>query len=177
MDGRSCRGVGAWRTVGWLTTLYPVVLEAEAGAGMAEVLAAVRQQQAGLAEHGLWYGLVRYLRGGAEEAELAVRPWLSFNYLGQLDQVLGESQLFAGATERLGATRSGSERWHEVEVNAAVAGGRLEVEWSYGGGEQNAAAVAGMAQEYMVGLREVVAAAASGAELLIKEQGKRSAMV
>ena len=115
----------------------------------------VRQQQAGLAEHGLWYGLVRYLRGGAEEATLAVRPWLSFNYLGQLDQVLGESQLFAGATERLGATRSGSERcWHEVEVNAAVAGGRLEVEWSYGGGEQNAAAVAGMAQEYMVGLRE-----------------------
>jgi non-ribosomal peptide synthase protein (TIGR01720 family) len=152
-------GEGAWRTVGWLTTLYPVVLEGRAGAGMEEVLAGVKRQTEGLAEHGLWYGVVRYLRGRGEEeaAELAVRPWLSFNYLGQLDQVLGESKLFAGAGEGLGETRSGKgSRWHEVEVNAAVVRGRLEVEWSYGPGESSAAAVAEMAQEYMAGLRELI---------------------
>ncbi|HEX4716141.1 MAG TPA: amino acid adenylation domain-containing protein, partial [Ktedonobacteraceae bacterium] len=80
------------RTVGWFTTLFPLVLEV---GPQPEPLAALRATKATLRhipQRGISYGLLRYLHADPElRARLQEQPQpaVSFNYLGQFDQTLG----------------------------------------------------------------------------------------
>jgi non-ribosomal peptide synthase protein (TIGR01720 family) len=86
---------------------------------------------------GIGYGVIRYLmeqedeRGSVrgEEAEI------SFNYLGQFDQVLEEGGRFRRAQESVGASSSEqeAERGKRLEVVGGVMGGRLEMRMRSGG--------------------------------------------
>ena len=79
------------RTVGWFTSLYPVVLEG-GDAGPGEALVRAMERLRGVPGRGIGYGLLRY--GDAEAARLlaespaAPAAEIRFNYLGQyLDPV------------------------------------------------------------------------------------------
>jgi len=94
------------RTVGWFTTIYPVLLEvAGSREQVGEVVKQVKEQVRGLPGQGLGYGVLRYL---AEESESRRRlqelpqAEVSFNYLGQMDRVLNEETLFGAASESSG---------------------------------------------------------------------------
>ncbi|HZN06889.1 MAG TPA: amino acid adenylation domain-containing protein, partial [Pyrinomonadaceae bacterium] len=86
------------RTVGWFTSAFPVVLEAKAGLSPAAMLQSVRQQLREIPRQGVGYGLLRYVHDDDSVAHEICRlpvPEISFNYLGQLDQVLDGSALFS----------------------------------------------------------------------------------
>ncbi|KIX77769.1 hypothetical protein SF12_12175 [Streptomyces sp. MBRL 601] len=51
------------RTVGWFTTLHPVVLSADRGAGWGTVLKTVKEQLRAAPAHGLGHGALRWLSG------------------------------------------------------------------------------------------------------------------
>jgi non-ribosomal peptide synthase protein (TIGR01720 family) len=82
------------RTVGWFTSLHPVRLElggidvSEAlsgGAALGICVKAVKEQLRGVVDHGLGYGLLRYLNAAGRSALSRYGgPQLSFNYLGRL---------------------------------------------------------------------------------------------
>ncbi|HZW29206.1 MAG TPA: amino acid adenylation domain-containing protein, partial [Isosphaeraceae bacterium] len=80
------RGLDLSRTVGWFTSLYPVVLELGAGAAPAEALKAVKEQLRAVPGNGLGYGVLRYLGEEATRGALAEAPAAEvvFNYLGQV---------------------------------------------------------------------------------------------
>src|SRR6185503_15257431 len=123
-------GVEVTRTVGWFTTIYPVVLEVEAAAGVGEALKAVKEQVRGVRGRGLGWGLFRWL-GEAEETG-GLEAEISFNYLGQFDQLFSESSPFGLARESTGAERSlRSKRRRLIEINAMVIGGELRLSWGY----------------------------------------------
>jgi non-ribosomal peptide synthase protein (TIGR01720 family) len=148
------RAVDVTRTVGWFTTIYPVVLETAAGASTGERLKQIKEQVRAIPQSGIGYGVLRYLKrtmdGGAEGA-------ISFNYLGQFDQVLEEDGLLAGATESAGEGRSGEgDRRYKVEVGASVAGGQLQVSWSYSREQVEATEMERVAEWYMEELREII---------------------
>jgi non-ribosomal peptide synthase protein (TIGR01720 family) len=126
------------RTVGWFTTVYPVVLEVSAAMSTGERLKAVKEQLRRVPQKGIGYGALRYLsevtKAGREVsgAGLAEDCELSFNYLGQFDQVIGAEKVLAVAREGMGAVKSGRQRRsHLVEVSAAVIGGQLQIMWDY----------------------------------------------
>jgi len=148
------RAVDVTRTVGWFTTIYPVVLETAAGASTGERLKQIKEQVRAVPQHGIGYGVLRYLkralRAGAEGE-------ISFNYLGQFDQVLTEDGLLAAAAESSGEIHSGEgTRHYRVEVGASVAGGQLQVSWSYSGEQIEAAEMERVAEWYMDELREII---------------------
>src|SRR6185369_5011032 len=108
------RPVDVTRTVGWFTTIYPVVLETAAVASTGERLKQIKEQVRRVPKHGIGYGVLRYLKrtldGGAEGE-------ISFNYLGQFDQVLVEDGLLGAAAESSGEAHSAEgERLYKVEV-------------------------------------------------------------
>ncbi|MFC9552147.1 amino acid adenylation domain-containing protein [Rhodococcus sp. NPDC056960] len=75
------------RTVGWFTTVYPVVLDPGAAAdeaGIADALKAVKDQLRRIPGSGFGYGALRHL--GAPRPELAhtPAPQVLFNYLGRV---------------------------------------------------------------------------------------------
>ena len=81
------------RTVGWFTTMYPVRLEIKAGSSSGAALKGIKEQLRGIPQRGIGYGLLRYMRGTEEEQKTlqgASAAQVSFNYLGQVDQVLTE---------------------------------------------------------------------------------------
>ncbi|WGS40283.1 amino acid adenylation domain-containing protein [Burkholderia sp. JSH-S8] len=124
------------RTVGWFTAIYPVVLEADAMHTPEEALRAARQQLHRIPADGLGYSLLRYLSpDDAVRDSLAALPKadILFNYHGQLDTVLRQSDGWRPAAEDLGSLRAErAQRTHAFEIVAAVADGKLQVDWRYG---------------------------------------------
>jgi non-ribosomal peptide synthase protein (TIGR01720 family) len=154
-------GADISRTVGWFTSLFPVVLDAGRG-GVEETLKTVKEQLRAVPRAGVGYGVLRYLNeeGAASLGRVAggVEWELGFNYLGQFDQVVGGGDsLFEAARESAGPSQSPrQQRAHELEVNAMVAGGRLRVSWTYGRERLDAEEVREVAVGYLDELRAVV---------------------
>jgi amino acid adenylation domain-containing protein/non-ribosomal peptide synthase protein (TIGR01720 family) len=153
------------RTVGWLTSIYPVHLEVAAGDGPCEALAAVQEQLRKVPQRGISYGVLRYLSPEGEAA-LAGLPatCVSFNYLGQMDAGRDDetSSLLRRAFEPLGPVRAPRGRQpYLLEIVAGVGGGRLWVSWTYGERRLRRSTVEALAESFHERLRELVAAARS----------------
>nr|QEO74621.1 condensation domain-containing protein [uncultured bacterium] len=152
------------RTVGWFTTLFPVVLDLGGTNAPGEALKTIKEQLRRVPARGIGYGLLRHLNAPAELGGRVARlretalPSLSFNYLGQFDQVLPASSPFSLARESAGPL-AGAEgrRRHALEVTAGVIGSRLQVVWTYSENLHRRATVEDLAQNFMEELRALVA--------------------
>jgi amino acid adenylation domain-containing protein/non-ribosomal peptide synthase protein (TIGR01720 family) len=106
--------------------------------------------------------------GGAAEPQLHAMPAaeLIFNYLGQLDGVLGPGRLFAPAPESPGPLRSPRQvRSHLLEVHAAVAGGRLRLGLTYSRNRHRPATAERLMQGVAAALRARLAQRLAAADL------------
>jgi non-ribosomal peptide synthase protein (TIGR01720 family) len=122
------------RTVGWFTSLFPVRLSVDSP-HPGEALKQIKEQLRAMPNRGLGYGLLRYL-GGDESTRLRLRemahPQISFNYLGQFDQILNKSSLFNSRRVSGGPTRSPlNERQHLLEINGMIVEGRMRIDLIY----------------------------------------------
>lgn len=122
------------RTVGWFTSVFPVLLSLDGAAGPGDELKSVKEQLRGIPNRGAGYGLLRYLTGGeiAKQLQAFPRAEVSFNYFGQFDGVLPESSLFGLSLEPSGPAFSlRGSRNYLLEINGFVAGGQLQMDWTY----------------------------------------------
>ncbi|MEW5931880.1 MAG: condensation domain-containing protein, partial [Gemmatimonadota bacterium] len=148
-------GVDLSRTVGWFTTLYPVVLELPESGGAGAALKAVKEQLRSVPGKGIGYGLLRYL-GGGEPATADAE--VSFNYLGQLDQAVSSGGFFTFAPESAGAAVDPrGERPHHLEVSGSVQAGRLELRIGYAEGMHRRETMERFAGWYAEELRALIA--------------------
>jgi non-ribosomal peptide synthase protein (TIGR01720 family) len=165
-------GVDVSRTVGWFTTLYPVVLEVEGKQSAREAVRRVKEELRRVPGGGLGYGLLRWMseseevrgsvegvRSGGSSAEM------SFNYLGQLDQVLSGSKMLGVCEEGSGRERGeGEEREYVMEVGGSVVEGRLRMVWSYSRRMEERARVEELGRRVMEVLGEVIEGRGSAEE-------------
>lgn len=128
------------RTVGWFTSIYPVLIDTPATA--ADPSALIKSVKARLREvprKGASYGVLRYLdtkpQAGADALTSFPRAPILFTYLGQLEQLSGPSSpLYGGPPEPAPGIRSPRQRrTHLLDVVAYVSRGRLTVESSFFG--------------------------------------------
>ncbi len=125
------------RTVGWFTSLFPVVLDFAQGSDPGAALVSVKEQLRRLPEGGSGYGMLRYLDSQGDAA-LRLRQLpaaqVLFNYLGQVDRGRDEDsqwQPLLADTLTLGERAPEGRRSHPLEVDALVREGRLRVRWTY----------------------------------------------
>ena len=107
------------RTVGWFTTIYPVVLEVEGGQGVGRVLKSVKEQLRAVPGKGIGYGILRYLRQGRGEELKGEAAEVSFNYLGQFEQegIKGKEPIFEISGEASGdACSAQRRRGYKLEI-------------------------------------------------------------
>jgi amino acid adenylation domain-containing protein/non-ribosomal peptide synthase protein (TIGR01720 family) len=125
-------GVDSTQTVGWFTSLYPVLLSLDEGNRSADaVIRHVKENLRRIPDKGIGYGVLKYLR--TDSALPVEDPWdISFNYLGQVDNVVGKESFFTGVPESSGEPRGAGIRQREIlSLNSVVAGGELNLEWGY----------------------------------------------
>ncbi|MFD5753100.1 amino acid adenylation domain-containing protein [Streptomyces sp. NPDC127033] len=141
------------RTVGWFTTMYPIALALPEDGGWGAAVKSVKEQLRAVPGRGIGYGALRHLGAGSasdsasasasasasvsEDAEggtAGAEPQISFNYLGQLDGLTGNQDLYRSMRMNPGGEFSPAEaRPHEVDVIGEVRDGRLILTWSYSG--------------------------------------------
>ena len=81
------------RTVGWFTSIYPVLVELPAGSDCGERLKSIKEQVRRVNYGGVGYGVLRYLSPDeGVRRRLAAQPQaeISFNYLGRYEQAMSE---------------------------------------------------------------------------------------
>ncbi|WP_326822070.1 non-ribosomal peptide synthetase [Streptosporangium sp. NBC_01756] len=126
-EGRFVAGAAGFepdlsRTVGWFTTLFPVIVDPGATADftapgyLSAALKSVKEDLARVPGNGVSYGALRYLTGTGFDAPA---PQVLFNYLGRFDAGASGDWQLAGATGQLGEKRDPRMRLPRVlEFNA-----------------------------------------------------------
>jgi amino acid adenylation domain-containing protein/non-ribosomal peptide synthase protein (TIGR01720 family) len=152
-------GVDLSRTVGWLTSVYPVLLDLRGILDAGEALKGIKEQLREIPRRGIGYGVLRYLADEETAARLAALPAsaVSFNYLGQLDQVLPSSSQLRLSPLSAGPARSarGSRRYI-IQIVGRVEGGRLLVSWTYSEEVHRRETVQTLADSFISALRLLI---------------------
>ncbi|HEY2291009.1 MAG TPA: amino acid adenylation domain-containing protein [Thermoanaerobaculia bacterium] len=146
------------RTVGWLTTVFPVALTLPPGDGAREAIRAVKESLRAVPGRGLGHGLLRYLAGPETADRLAAlpTPQVSFNYLGRLDAAR-EGGLFAFAPEAVRGTAGEIPAGAPLfAIDALVLDGRLRVSWSYDPGRHLPATAERLARGFLAEIAALV---------------------
>jgi non-ribosomal peptide synthase protein (TIGR01720 family) len=133
-------GLDLSRTVGWFTSIYPVLIDLEEVQDLASQLRVARQQLQAVPHRGIDYGVLRYLCDDSElRRQMAAlpTPQVNFNYLGQVVPAAAgdelEQTLFFGlAPESPGPEQSPSAaRSALLYVVGIVTDGSLDMRWLY----------------------------------------------
>ena len=162
------------RTVGWFTSLYPLRLDAGAldieeamsgGPALGRALKQIKEQLRAVPDHGLGYGLLRYLNAEtAAQLRRYSQPQLGFNYLGHF--TVGAAP--AWVADEAGGLGGGSDPAmplsHVVEVNALTvdssAGATLSATWTWAPALISEAEIRALAQDWFTALEAIVRHAA-----------------
>ncbi|HKV13336.1 MAG TPA: condensation domain-containing protein, partial [Thermoanaerobaculia bacterium] len=145
------------RTVGWFTSLYPVLLDLRGATAPGEALKAVKEQLRAVPQRGVPFGMLRYLGEGEAAARLCAlpAPAVIFNDLGQLDPAPGG--LLRPARESAGPARSPRQpRSHLLEIMASVQEGRLRLRWDYSAHRHQRETIERLAQGFLDALLRLI---------------------
>jgi amino acid adenylation domain-containing protein/non-ribosomal peptide synthase protein (TIGR01720 family) len=149
------------RTVGWLTTRFPVALDLRGVDHPGAALKTVKEQLRRIPQRGIGYGLLRYLSPDPEVnralAALPV-PEISFNYLGRIDAALPESAPFVPSTEPTGLERSPrNRRRYPLDVSVRISGGELRATFTYSRERHRRATLETVARDFLAALQGLIA--------------------
>jgi len=151
-------GVDVSRTVGWFTSIHPVVLHVPETARAEQVVDAVRRQFDRIPDRGIGYGVLRHLTTGIG-AELAALPRsaVSFNFLGWFDRPSDGRSLF-GAPVQAPAQLLSPDTPRPYLLDVVITGieQRLLVELTYATDAYPADEVDALGRELVTALGELV---------------------
>jgi amino acid adenylation domain-containing protein/non-ribosomal peptide synthase protein (TIGR01720 family) len=149
------------RTVGWFTTIFPVLLNLEGQHEPGAMLMTIKEQLRLIPNHGIGYGLLRYLRPDPTlVTQFLALPQaeLSFNYLGQLDRAHQEAAILRLSSEPAGPNFSPqTRRIHKLDILASISAGHLRVAWIYSEQIHKRSTVEYLAQRYIEALQRLIA--------------------
>jgi amino acid adenylation domain-containing protein/non-ribosomal peptide synthase protein (TIGR01720 family) len=144
------------RTIGWFTSLYPLLLDTGSTNDRGEAIKTVKEQLRQIPDRGLGYGVLKYI---SKEAILQQNTsWdIVFNYLGQLDNVVNESSWFSAAGESSGAAASPLTPVNEkLSLSGFVQSGELTLSWGYSSLHYEAGTISKLSAAYLSNLEALI---------------------
>jgi len=151
-------GVDLSRTIGWFTAVFPVLLSLEKHSDLGAALKSVKEQLRAVPNRGVGWGVQRYLNPeNAEKLHKLPQPKVSFNYLGQFDQVLPKSSLLMLSSEPSGPIRSPrGNRRYLLEINGFIASSKLQLNWTYSENIHRRESIENLATGFIESLRSLI---------------------
>ncbi|MEG4215637.1 amino acid adenylation domain-containing protein [Microcoleus sp. Pol14C6] len=151
-------GVDLSRTIGWFTALFPVLFNLEQPSDLGATLKSVKEQLRAVPNRGIGCGVLRYLNPEiAENLHKLPQSEVSFNYLGQFDQVLPKSSLFMLSSEPSGPLRSPrGNRRYLLEINGFIASNKLQLDWTYSESIHRRESIENLATGFIESLRSLI---------------------
>jgi amino acid adenylation domain-containing protein/non-ribosomal peptide synthase protein (TIGR01720 family) len=112
------------RTVGWFTSVYPVLLDVSYENDLDRQIKEVKEALRRVPNKGMGYGMLKYLTAEEHKRDITFQsaPQVSFNYLGQFDADTEQMASFKMAGESGGRTMSLEEVGeYELDVSGILA--------------------------------------------------------
>jgi non-ribosomal peptide synthase protein (TIGR01720 family) len=152
-------GIDVSRTVGWFTSLYPVVVPAPSGAELGRQIKETKEILHRVPNKGIGFGILKQITPAAlaGAASTFLLPRISFNYLGQFDAEIS-NQRFNVATSGVG--RSVADRFvreFELDVSAIIANRCLSLSITYGSKRFRKQTIESLLQKTVEHLERIVA--------------------
>ena len=144
------------RTVGWLTSMFPVLLEVETGAGKGQQLKNIKEQLRQVPGKGIGYGLLKYIN--KTESLQGKDSWeVLFNYLGQSGHATTEGLYTVPQWELFGSS-AGSDFPVEgkLAINSMIIDDELVLYWSYSNRHFDAETIHKLAADYLSHLEDII---------------------
>jgi amino acid adenylation domain-containing protein/non-ribosomal peptide synthase protein (TIGR01720 family) len=141
------------RTVGWFNSIFPVLIELPAGAGLAAAATAVAEQLGQVPNGGIGYGLLRYLTSDpalAGEVRAIPRHEVFFNYLGRSARTSSRDGLFRPATESPGPAQSPrGMRQSLLWISGEMVAYGLAFQWVYSENKHRRSTIEAVTQSFL----------------------------
>ncbi|UKP00598.1 non-ribosomal peptide synthetase [Nostoc sp. UHCC 0870] len=148
------------RTVGWVTSIFPVFLELKNINNLEENLKYVKERLREIPQKGISYGLLRYLNPNPQISQtLQALPQsaISFNYLGQLDLFTSQGWILGLAKESTGlSSHPLNERRYVLNINAWIVESQLQIQWRYSRNLHDTDTIENLAQQFIKTLQEII---------------------
>ena len=126
-------GLDINRTVGWFTSLYPVVLYASHEKDLPEQIKEMKKQLNAIPNNGIGYGILKYLtdKKNVNGIDFRIEPEISFNYLGQFDEDTRQLTMEASEEPFGPPFNPDDNRDHLLDIVAKVSGKSLNFKICY----------------------------------------------
>ncbi|SEL41109.1 non-ribosomal peptide synthetase [Paenibacillus sp. OK003] len=144
------------RTVGWFTSMYPVILTMEDGAEISRRIKSVKEGLRQIPNKGIGYGISRYLSHGRETYILEKNPEISFNYMGQVNQDSDQDGIRFSAYSSGPSVSENNKRPFVLNINGIVIEGRLSLTLNYSGKQYRRETMEQLASLYKGSLNRVI---------------------
>ncbi|MBA4496579.1 condensation domain-containing protein, partial [Paenactinomyces guangxiensis] len=151
-------GVDVSRTVGWFTSIYPVVLNLKADE-IAEAIRNVKEILRKVPNRGIGYGVLKYMTAPEKKDNLTFRlhPEIGFNYLGQFAQEVKTGAFYFSSMPTGESNSPVNHAVHSIELNGAVLDGKLQMIFHYNPHVHRPNTIERLARRYKHYLLELIA--------------------
>ncbi len=123
--------VNLTRTVGWCTSLYPLLFDINDLTSDQQLLQCVKDTSASVPNQGLGFGLLQYSSDSPITDDKSNLPEIGFNYLGQFDQTFQGAVLEPASESTGNLSHTEQIRTQKLSINALVKNNRMKINWIY----------------------------------------------
>ncbi|NRB40969.1 MAG: amino acid adenylation domain-containing protein [Pseudomonadales bacterium] len=121
--------LGITDTIGWFTTVYPLVISSSLKKDYGNLIKSVKEQYRALPNTGIGFGVLTRIVEDSEFCLLEkhqVGQSIVFNYLGQFDRLQDDHSVFKSTSESSGLNSSAKQSQHElISINGLIVDGKL----------------------------------------------------
>jgi amino acid adenylation domain-containing protein/non-ribosomal peptide synthase protein (TIGR01720 family) len=147
------------RTIGWFTSVYPILLDVRYGGDIIRQLIEVKENLHRIPNKGIGYGVLKYLANKND----SLKPGITFNYLGDFDSSSKEDpSVFQFSDKPRGSeVAKEMERLSILDVSAILINGELNLSVNYSCMQYDEATILQLLttfHEQLLGLIEVLSA-------------------
>jgi len=148
------------RTVGWFTSLYPLRLDLKKSVEIGDTIKTIKEEIREVPNNGIGYGIIRYLTSNKKlKSKLKVLDSIgvTFNYLGQFDNILKQDSLFTLATENKGFERDKNNlRSDLIDITGNVINNELRMNFGFSKNIFKKESMEEWSQFYLKELNEII---------------------
>lgn len=146
------------RTLGWFTSLFPVLLDINEAINIANQIKIVKETLRKIPKKGIGYGVLKYLTKSNSISDISFgsEPEICFNYLGQINMHM-EHELFTISDLSNGFMISpDSKLKYAIEINAVIYNGLLKLIITFNGNIFNHESAMLFIEHYKSNLSEII---------------------
>ncbi len=120
------------RTIGWFTSLFPIVFDLGESISPSESLKNIKQTLRSIPQNGLSYSILKYLNNNINNGDLPHLSEICFNYLGVFSNRKQLNNHIFVASENKGSERNDlNQRPFQIDISCSIVDGELKINWIY----------------------------------------------